>query len=89
MYSAQALCSSAALTLTVTVPANAGATVRVPFNPALGTNVTVSEGGAIVWANGAFAPNAPSGILSASLSAVTSTVDVVVGGGLYAFVSTQ
>lgn len=91
---AQVTCSSGgvAVTLAVTVPANAKATVRVPFSSAGAApgTVTVTEGGAPVWAAGAYVPGVP-GVTGASVGPAADTpvgqftIDVEVGSGDYAF----
>jgi len=83
---------AAGVALAVTVPTGARATVRVPFpaGTALG-NATVLEGGAPVWARGAYVPGV-AGVLGArpgseDLAGGDATVDVEVGSGSYAFTS--
>jgi hypothetical protein len=92
VFSGQVVCSGASLTLAVTVPANARATVRLPYNAAGGPNVTVTEtgtGAALpVFVAGAYTPGAP-GVYGAALSAATATVDVEVGSGTFAFEASQ
>jgi hypothetical protein len=78
-----------AITLTVTVPANAAARVRLPFAGALPAGLRVSESGVSVWANGAFVPGAV-GVVNATvgsndLPVGTSTVDFEVLAGTYTF----
>ena len=92
-YSGQVLCSSSGISVTVTIPANGRATVRLPYNAAKGTaGIVVSEtgtGNALpVFSNGAFVPGVP-GVFSAVLSTATSSVEVEVGGGQYAFQAIQ
>jgi len=86
-------CSAAlpgAISITVTVPANAAARVRLPFAGALPAGLRVTESGAPVWAAGAFVPGVP-GVVSASvgtddLPVGVSTIDFEVLAGTYAFV---
>ncbi len=71
------------------VPANARATVRLPIPAAVPpASVTVSEGGAVVFAGGAYTPGTP-GVYGASLRTSDApqgvyTIDVEVGAGVYA-----
>jgi hypothetical protein len=103
VFSAQVACSAGAgLSLSVTVPANARATVKIPLlpgAPTAGAFVIETGTGTLfpVWKNGAFLSGAP-GVLAASLVAPTFpgspyTIDVeVLGGGLdtpFAFASSQ
>ena len=94
VFSGQVLCSGASLAVAVTVPANGRATVRLPFNAAGGgaANVTVTEtgtGAALpVFVAGAYTPGVP-GVYGAALSAATSTIDVEVGSGAFAFEASQ
>lgn len=87
-FAGQVLCSGDALAVAVSVPANTGATVRLPFDPARGVNVTVTEAGAAVFVAGAFVPGVP-GVVSATLSVASGTVDVEVGSGDFNFVAAQ
>jgi len=93
-FNAQLACPAATgISLAVTVPTNARATVRVPF--AAGTplaNLTVLEGGVPVFARGAFVPGV-AGVAGAAVGAEDTpagdvTVDVLVGAGSYAFSTT-
>ena len=75
------------------VPANARATVRLPIPAAVPpASVTVSEGGAVVFAGGAFKPGTP-GVYAAAVRTNDApqgvfTIDVEVGAGVYALAAT-
>jgi alpha-L-rhamnosidase len=91
--SAQLVCSTPGfLALTATVPANARATVRLPFPASTApSSVTVTEGGITIFTNGAFVPGVL-GVTGAAfgvndLPAGILTVDVEVGSGVYALAS--
>ncbi len=78
-----------ALSLTVTVLANAAARVRLPFTGALPAGLRVEESGTLVWAAGAFVPGVP-GVVNATvgsddLPVGTSTIDFEVLAGTFAF----
>jgi hypothetical protein len=88
---------NAGVSITLTVPANAQAVVRVPFPAAASAGgIVVTEGAATVWAAGAFVPGTP-GVLSASLVTAATpnadlpvgqqTVDILVGAGAFSFAS--
>ena len=91
-FDAAVTCSAplpGAITLTVTVPANAAARVRLPFLGALPAGLLVAESGVSVWASGAFVPGAP-GVVNATvgnddLPVGTSTIDFEVLAGTYTF----
>lgn len=84
-FSAVAQCAqSAAFLLTATVPANTGATVMLPYLAGNTSSITVTEGGATVYTNGAFVPGTP-GVTAAYLVANASSVAVEVGSGTYNF----
>jgi hypothetical protein len=90
-FAASLACPAAAgPALTATVPTNARATVRIPLPAATSpAAVTVREGGAVVWAAGAFVPGVP-GVAGAAagaedLPAGAATIDVDVGSGTFAF----
>jgi hypothetical protein len=88
-FAAQALCSVEGVALDVAIPANARATVRVPLDRAKPfSSVTVSEGGAPVFASGAYVPGV-AGVTAAALNTADATLDLEVGSGSYAFVSAQ
>jgi hypothetical protein len=74
-------------TVTATVPVGGTATVAVP---AVSTpeSVTVYEGGAAVWAAGAFVPGVP-GVAGAAAAAAGDAVVFSVGSGTYTFVVTE
>jgi hypothetical protein len=79
-----------AVSVSVTVPANAAARVRVPFPGALPAGLRVSESGVPVWANGAFVPGA-AGVVGAAVAADDlppgmSAIDFEVGAGSFDFV---
>ena len=92
-FDAAITCSAAiagAVALTVTVPANAAARVRLPFTGALPAGVRVTESGTTVWAAGAFVPGA-AGVVSAAvgtddLPVGVSTLDFEVLAGTFVFV---
>ena len=92
-FDAVVTCTAAlpgAISLTVTVPANAAARVRIPFPGSLPAGLRLSESGAPVWASGAYVPGVP-GVLNASvgtddLPVGTRTLDVEVLAGTYVFV---
>jgi alpha-L-rhamnosidase len=78
-----------ALSITVTVPANAAARVRLPFAGALPAGLRVEESGALVWAAGAFVPGV-AGVVNATvgsddLPVGTSTIDFEVLAGTFIF----
>ena len=84
------------LVVAVTVPANARATVRLPFPSSLApAAVSVREGAAPVWGPGGYAPGVPgvSGCAPAAAGAATpvgvATLDCEVGSGEYAFTLTH
>jgi len=88
-FAGQVLCDVEGIALEVTIPANARATVRMPLDAARPfTGLTVTEGGATVFAAGAFVPGV-AGVTGAALHAADATLDLEVGSGDYGFVSSQ
>ena len=88
--------ASPLLQVAVTVPANARATVRLPFPASVApAAVGVREGGAVVWGPGGYAPGVPgiTGCALAGAQAATpvglATLDCEVGSGEYAFTVTH
>ena len=83
----QVTCAVAAFTFDVSVPANARATVLVPYGAgANATGVTVTEGAsaAPVWAGGAYVPGV-AGVSGAADDAAAHAIAVRVGSGSYSF----
>jgi len=80
------------VSMRITVPANARATVRVPFAAGPAATFSVLEGGVAVFVAGAFAPGVP-GVEAAELNTAADvppglqTVDVEVLSGDYVFTS--
>jgi hypothetical protein len=97
-YSAQLTCGPPApgsvpgIAMQIGVPGNARATVRVPFAANASSTAAVFEGGAPVFAKGAFVPGV-AGVTGASLNARDDlplglvTVDVEVLSGEFSFTS--
>ena len=95
-FSALVVCSqssgSSTIDMIVTIPTNAAATVRLPFNTnAPPPSITIYESGNIVWASGAFVPGVV-GVTSAKVSTSDvpvgmSTIDFEVLSGTYSFSS--
>jgi hypothetical protein len=84
------------LLVAVTVPANARATVRLPFASSVAPGaVSVREGAAVGWGAGGYVPGVP-GISSCALASAgaatpvgLATLDCEVGSGEYAFTVTH
>lgn len=77
-------CDQIVFTLSATVPAGSTATAYVPVADA--STAVITEGGAKVWASGAFVPGTP-GVLGAApgVGAHNGTVAIAIGSGEYAF----
>lgn len=75
-------CSDVSFASTVAIPTGAAATVAIPA--ALASSPTITEGGTVVWSNGAYAPGV-AGITGAQL--VGDAVVFSVGSGEYNFVA--
>jgi hypothetical protein len=78
-------------TASATVPVGARAQVHVPVRGSgsgSAASATVTEGGATVWAAGAFVPGVP-GVAAGAASADGAQVVFSVGSGSYAFVATE
>ena len=100
-FSALLNCSAAhtapPLSLSVTVPANARATVRVPFPATVPASaVTISEGSVtptVIWSAAGYVPGVAgiTGITpgTTSLPVGQATLDVEVGSGSYVFLMTR
>ena len=97
-FDAALTCSSAGakpvVTIEAAVPANARATVRLPIPGGIPpANLTVTEGGATVFAGGAFRPGVE-GVYGAAVRTSdaptgTYTVDVEVGAGVFLLAATS
>ena len=71
------------VTLSVTIPLGATATIGVPA--ALGA--TISEGGLVAWRGGDFVPGVQGIASAAAVPGIEPRVDFRVGSGTYTFVS--
>ena len=71
------------VTLNVTIPLGATATVGVPAAP----GASVSEGGRVAWRGGAFVPGVRGIASAAAVPGIEPRVDFRVGSGTYIFVS--
>ena len=78
----QVECNGPALSIRSTAPGNSAATTAVPLLGADAVDVSVSENGTAVWANGAFVPGAR-GVTSAVAS--NGAILVEHGSGVYDF----
>jgi hypothetical protein len=77
--------STTAFSLAAEVPTNAVAEVRLPFPAGAALAALVAtEGGAEVFAGGAYKPGVP-GVTGAAVDAASGTLSVKVGAGAYAF----
>jgi len=76
-------CADVLYSVAATVPVGARARVRVPTRGRGAAAATVEEGGARVWAAGAFVPGVP-GVSAAA--AVGDAIEFSVGSGAYDFV---
>jgi alpha-L-rhamnosidase len=70
------------ITLQVDIPVNATASVSVPKEDQM-TDVTIREGGEIVWEKGQFHPEGPAGIMAGKLDGKRVVFEV--GSGHYVF----
>ncbi len=84
-------CTVFKYTASATVPVGARAQVHVPVRGSGGgsaASASVTEGGATVWAAGAFVPGVP-GVSAGAASADGSEVVFSVGSGVYDFAATE
>jgi len=83
-------CYAPLMTLDTTVPVGGTASVSVPTPGATAGSVTITEGGVVVWAGGAFVPGVP-GVKSASAApaGVPPAIVFEVGSGSYSFVAAR
>lgn len=78
-------CAGVSLTYSVTIPTGSIATVVVPTMGAPLGEVTIDEGGVVVWSGGAFAPGVPGVPAGAAGGDGASVVFPGVGSGSYVF----
>jgi hypothetical protein len=78
----QARCNGAALSIRATAPGNSIATTAVPLLGVDAQDVTVTEGGTVLWANGQFLPGVDG--ISAALE-LDGAILVSHGSGVYDF----
>ena len=83
-----AACGQIDYELQVMVPTNGAASVAMPLTAKVSPTLTIIEGGASVWANGAFVPGV-AGVTAGAASADGMSVVFQCGGGTYKFVSLQ
>ena len=72
------------LKIKVTVPPNSDAVTRVPLLGSAPTLITITEGGRVVWSDGAFVEGGAPGVVSARV--VPDVVEIHHGSGIYEFV---
>jgi hypothetical protein len=72
------------LKIKVTVPPNSDAATRVPLLGSAPTLITITEGGRVVWSDGAFVEGGAPGVVSARV--VPDVVEIHHGSGIYEFV---
>ena len=76
------------LTIEVAVPPNSDAVTKVPLLGADPASITVTEGGAAVWRDGAFVPGVK-GVVGVAAESEADVVAVSHGSGRYRFTRTD